>query len=81
MNVYKGGTKVKFKSGGIEGYITGVCIRTNNISYAISYFSNGGASETWHFEFEFEVVREKQKAGFKPDVEIIEDANQTLLIS
>ena len=79
MNVYKRGTKIRFKSGGLEGYITGVCMRTG-VTYAVSYFSNGGHAETWHYEFEFEVITERTKAGFNKTVDDLESGTEVLLI-
>lgn len=78
MQVYKRGTKVRFKTGGLEGYITGVCMR-DGVTYAVSYFSNGGHNETWHYDFEFEIITEKVRAGFVKDNETL-DSSVTLYL-
>lgn len=46
-------TKVKTVIGGIEGLITGVCIRDNYLSYEMSYFLNGKAESCWMQRYEF----------------------------
>lgn len=82
MKVFKTGTRVRFKSGGIEGYITCVCIRVGWITYGISYFNSGAYAETWHNDFEFEVISEKTKAGFNKETPEGDENNSiTLLIN
>ncbi len=62
--IYKLGQRIKTKIGGIEGIITGCCLRMYQ-SYEISYFVNGSHNQIWLYDFEFDPVTEKKAAGFK----------------
>jgi len=62
--VYKLGQRVRTRIGGIEALITGVCMRSDS-SYELSYFVGGQHHNIWLYDFEFEAISEKQKAGFK----------------
>jgi len=64
MKVIKYGTKVKTVIGGAKAIVTGCCIRAENISYEISYFSNGSHVTTWLQSIEIEIdVVESKPAG------------------
>jgi hypothetical protein len=68
MEVYKCGIYVIIKSSGIRAMITACVIRFQNMSYEVSYFSDGQYTSIWLNEFEFDTDREeKTKIGFKKD--------------
>jgi hypothetical protein len=63
-DIIPNGSKVKFKSGGIEGLTTGVCIRGEQnqaMEYEISYFINGEHNTKWVHAFEIEVKIDNSK--------------------
>lgn len=65
MEPLKQGLQVITKSGKVPATITGVCMRGNNISYEISYFSNNSYHQYWVYAFEFDVDdAEKSTPGF-----------------
>lgn len=75
INIIKYGTPVITKSGKINAFITGVCIRGENMTYELSYFDGGTHNEVWLYRFEFDVNESQpKKAGFDYD-------NKTMLIN
>jgi len=68
MEILKCGIYVIIKSSGIRAMITACVIRFQNMSYEVSYFSDGQYTSIWLNEFEFDADREeKTKIGFKKD--------------
>lgn len=66
QELYKCGTLVNLKNININGYITGICIRADNITYEISYFMNFTYCTHWFNIYEFEVVNDsKMSIGYK----------------
>ncbi len=61
--VYKMGQRIKTKIGSIEGFVTGVCMRSD-VMYEISYFVSAEHKQIWLYEFEFEPTSNKKQAGF-----------------
>ena len=59
------GTLVKLKIGEIDGMITGINIRWDNIQYEVTYYLNGEIKETWFNEFEFTTENNIKKIGYK----------------
>lgn len=55
MEPLKTGQQIITKSGKISATITGICMRGNNLSYEVSYFSNNSYHQYWIYEFEFDV--------------------------
>lgn len=65
VNVIKMGTPIITKMGKIKAFVSGVCIRDQNISYEIVYFSDGSRENEWIYRFEFDVDETQPKtAGF-----------------
>lgn len=64
MEIYQCGTKVKALQSNIEGVITGINIRFENIQYELSYWKDGTHNAVWVYEIEITSEKEKQKIGF-----------------
>ena len=69
MKVLKAGTKVKTVIGNIEAMVVCVCITMDTIEYKVRYFAGGEEKVSWLYEFEIEVVGNKQEAGFGKKIE------------
>lgn len=69
VEILSSGTRIKTKSGHIEGLITGMCNRDARIMYEMSYFNNGLHVACWLYRFEFDVMPERTNAGFVKEQE------------
>ena len=66
IKVYSCGTKVWLKNADTTGFISGICLRYNFVTYEISFVLNGTPYEKWLMEIEFDVDAKKDKdIGFK----------------
>lgn len=69
-NIIPNGKTVKFKNGGIEATILGVCARgegNTSIEYEVSFFHNGKRETDWVNSFEVELKVDNSKpVGFRP---------------
>jgi hypothetical protein len=65
--VYKCGTSVKIKNIDLKGFITGISIRDERITYEISYFMNNTYYTHNFCEYELEIYpfSDKIQIGFK----------------
>lgn len=64
MQVIPCRTKVKIKD--IEGVITGISIRDEQVSYEVTYWVGSERKQEWLAEYEFKVGKvNKQEIGFK----------------
>ena len=59
------GISVKSKIGYVEGIITAVSIRFDNIQYEVSYFTDNEYKSAWLNESEFTTENQKHSIGFK----------------
>lgn len=69
MIVYSCGTKVNIRLLNKSGFVTGICIRGQNITYAVGYDSGGKHQESWFTEPElvFSGNAVVEKIGFKTE--------------
>jgi hypothetical protein len=70
MQIFPCGTEIKTKLGEIDGLITAALVRSERVSYEITYFNQveNGFTTTWMFDFEFTTNAEKVEKkgiGFK----------------
>lgn len=64
--IYKCGVKVKIILSDITGYITGICIRGDTVSYEVSYNENLNYQTRWFYDFELQFGENiKDRIGFK----------------
>ncbi len=61
MQVFEFGDIVKIKLLELYGFVTAICYHGDNISYEISFFSNGEYHQKWMESFEFEKINEALK--------------------
>lgn len=59
------GTQVTSKLSNVNGIITGISLRFNNISYEVSYFSGHEYKQIYMYECEFTTTTSKETIGFK----------------
>lgn len=66
LELYRCGSSVIIKLINIQGFITGICIRDNRITYEVSYFLNNQHCIHWFsdYELDFEPKPKKQTIGF-----------------
>lgn len=62
------GSQVTSKLSNVNGIVTGISIRFNNISYEVSYFSGHDYKQIWLYECEFTTTANKEVIGFKNNV-------------
>ncbi len=71
MKIIKSGTPVKTVVGDVKGLVIGVCIRgfgqSHTIEYQVRYFANGDQKDCWVYDFEIEIDRPNNGAGFNRD--------------
>ncbi len=66
FEIYKCGSKAKIILSDIDGYITGICIRGDTVSYEVSYNENLNYQTKWFYDFELQFVEgKKERIGFK----------------
>lgn len=59
------GAQVTSKLSNVNGIITGISIRFNNVSYEVSYFSGHEYKQIWMYDCEFTTTAAKETIGFK----------------
>lgn len=66
IKVYPCGTPVNIRIGETPGYITGIRIRGNEVSYAVSYLLGDSYEEKWFYPYEliFLGPEKEKKIGF-----------------
>ena len=69
IEIYKPGTIVTTKIGGIKGMLTAVVIKFDEVKYEITYFANGDQRAVLMHEQEFlpHISPEKLQIGFKQE--------------
>ena len=67
IELFPCGTEVVLKRSQYAGVITGITLRGERITYAISYWESGTYKETWFASYEFSVTAHTStmKIGFK----------------